>query len=228
MSDSPKTYVIFDVDGTLIGGEPIDWAAFEGAFAEVAGWALTDEFFANLQEVTAASIVHEALRSQSIPREERDMLERQVSDNYANRLRAAVAESPNAFPARDGVLERLQGLADKNIPVAFGTGDWRDSITIKLNASGVGTSWGPLVTSSEERTRAEIIQHAASLLDAQIGVDQLIYIGDGSWDLRATRKLGIRFLGTGTKQDRLIAAGMKPEEWLGPFSDPLFWTKILP
>jgi len=32
--------MVFDVDGTLIGGEAADWASFGGAFEEIAGFTL--------------------------------------------------------------------------------------------------------------------------------------------------------------------------------------------
>ncbi|MFZ4767509.1 MAG: hypothetical protein ACOYMN_21365, partial [Roseimicrobium sp.] len=56
-----RTTFVFDVDGTLIGGEPVDWAAFGEAFGEVAGFALTTEFFDRIEEVTAKALVHQAL-----------------------------------------------------------------------------------------------------------------------------------------------------------------------
>ena len=43
---------VFDVDGTLVGGEPTDWDCFESAFEEVADFSLSQDFFANLKEVT--------------------------------------------------------------------------------------------------------------------------------------------------------------------------------
>lgn len=53
--------IIFDVDGTLIGGERTDWQCFDEAFKEAAGFELTPSFFYSLNEVTAKAIVHQAL-----------------------------------------------------------------------------------------------------------------------------------------------------------------------
>ena len=36
-----------------------------------------------------------------------------------------------------------------------------------------------------------------------------IYVGDGTWDLRATQALGIPFIGVGEKHAELAAAGAK-------------------
>ena len=43
--------IVFDVDGTLIGGEETDWRSFDDAVNEVTGIALTDLFWHNIQEV---------------------------------------------------------------------------------------------------------------------------------------------------------------------------------
>ena len=53
--------IVFDADGTLIGGESTDKESFEAAFKEAAGFALEEAFLASLQEVTARAIVHQAL-----------------------------------------------------------------------------------------------------------------------------------------------------------------------
>jgi len=53
--------IVFDADGTLIGGESTDWTSFDAAFEEVAGFALDDAFFESIEEVTAQAIVHQAL-----------------------------------------------------------------------------------------------------------------------------------------------------------------------
>jgi phosphoglycolate phosphatase-like HAD superfamily hydrolase len=53
--------IVFDVDGTLIGGQSVDWTSFVEAFKEAAGFALDDAFFDNLEEVTAQAIIHQAL-----------------------------------------------------------------------------------------------------------------------------------------------------------------------
>ena len=40
-----KPLIIFDVDGTLVGGESYDWSAFGAAFREVTGHDFAPGFF---------------------------------------------------------------------------------------------------------------------------------------------------------------------------------------
>src|SRR5687767_13845185 len=126
--------IVFDADGTLIGGEPADWASFDAAFAEVAGFALHDDFFDSLEEVTAQAIVHQALAV--LPAEERAAKERAVCWEYLRRLQTACASNPSSFPATDGASTLIRELKANGIPIAIATGDWRETITFKLRAAG--------------------------------------------------------------------------------------------
>lgn len=195
--------IVFDVDGTLIAGEPVDWRSFEDSFENVAGFSLTPEFFASLEEVTATAIVQQALRQWELGKR----LEAQtaIRSGYVSRLRAAHAQDPKSFPARPGVVALFQDLRARGIRIAIATGDWRESITFKLAAAGIDITGIPLVTSSEHASRADII--AAAVLAAGGTLAEAMYVGDGVWDLRACRQLGIPFLGTGSRHERLRAAG---------------------
>ncbi|MCF7689644.1 MAG: HAD hydrolase-like protein [Cephaloticoccus sp.] len=195
--------IVFDVDGTLIGGESNDWASFEAAFLTVAGFALDKAFFARIEEITAQAIVHQALAE--LPLAERKTKESAVRHAYVQNLQVARDNDAAAFPAADGARSLLQELRAQGIPVAIATGDWRESILIKLQAAGIEIEGIPLVTSSDFYSRADII--AAAVTQAGHTLDEAIYVGDGPWDLRACRKLGIPFIGVGRRRDRLQAAG---------------------
>ncbi len=195
--------IIFDVDGTLIGGETIDWASFDAAFEEVAGFLPSAEFYAALEEVTVKSIVHEALAKLSTA--ERHEMEAAIAARYVRNLKTAVAADPSCFPASEGALLLIEDLRRKGLPVAIATGDWRESIIFKLQAAGLPVQDIPMVTASEFYSRADIIRAAA--MKAGGAVEDAVYVGDGTWDLRACGKLGIPFLGTGKNRHHLQTAG---------------------
>lgn len=195
--------IVFDVDGTLIDGEQIDWQCYDDAFREAAGFALTSSFFYSLKEVTAKAIVHQALDGAT--HEEKLAIEAKTRQGVLDRITRAIEKNPEAFPARKGAASILQDLQERRIPVAIATGDWRESILLKLKASGLTFETIPMVTSSEFYSRADIIK--AAVEKAGGNLTDSIYVGDGLWDLRATRKLGIAFIGTGTKLDKLREKG---------------------
>ncbi len=209
--------IVFDVDGTLIGGESIDWSSFNAAFEEVAGFALTSSFFAGIEEVTAQAIVHQALAA--LPIEEREAKEQAVCLGYLRRLQEAHASDPGCFPALEGALLLMQELRERGMAFAIATGDWRESISFKLRAAGFSIEDIPLVTSSEFYSRADII--AAAVAKAGRSLDEAVYVGDGLWDLRACRNLGIPFIGTGHRHEKLRDAGAA--HVLLDLSPPGFW-----
>jgi len=209
--------IVFDVDGTLLGGESYDWTAFEDAFEEAAGFRLTKEFFSNLEEVTAKAIVHQALPE--LDEEERTVIEYKTRDGYLSRLQDVFQNDPNSFPAVHGVIELLEEIQNRNIPIAIATGDWRPTITLKLKAAKIPFDHLPLVTSCDHYHRHESI--ASAIKKAGGTLDNAIYVGDGVWDLKATQKLGIHFIGCGSRRERLRDAGA--EHVLDSFAQEEFW-----
>lgn len=196
--------VICDVDGTLIGGQRLDWACFGGAIQSILGFMPTKEFFAAWPEITAQAIVEAAIRH--VGRAGETGLAEQIQTESLRRLRAARAADPAAFPARAGVREVLAVLAGRpGTIVAVATGDWWSTISCKLDAAGLDLSLWPLATSSDASRRTEIIALAAQRAGQPLSA--AIYVGDGLWDLRACRELGIPFIGTGAKAAALQAAG---------------------
>ncbi|MDX2109442.1 MAG: HAD hydrolase-like protein [Verrucomicrobiota bacterium] len=195
--------IVFDVDGTLLGGEQTDWACFGAAFAEAAGFELTESFFATIKEVTAKAIVHEALASR--PQHEKAAMEQAVCEGYLRRLEAAHAKNPGCFPATEGAVNLMKALQFRGIPHAIATGDWHKSITFKLRAATIPHENLPLVTSSDYYSRAEII--AEAVVRAGGSLKDAVYVGDGLWDLRACQALGITFIGIGHRREKLLAAG---------------------
>ena len=195
--------IIFDVDGTLLGGESYDWSAFEAAFLDVTGAPFTEGFFDRITEVTATSIVHTALPDRDEEALRQTILE--VAAGYRDRLAVDIRKHPEAFPATQGAVELLAELKTRGYSCAIATGDWKDSIALKLNAAGIPWEELPMATSSDRITRPEIIRLAAAR--ANRSVESAIYVGDGEWDLRATQTLEIPFIGCGKNIERLEAAG---------------------
>jgi phosphoglycolate phosphatase-like HAD superfamily hydrolase len=209
--------VVFDADGTLIGGEETDRESFEAAFEEAAGFELGKAFFAGLLEVTARAIVHQALGGAD-PERIRST-ERAVCRGYLRRLTLAHDRNPACFWAMEGALALLRDLREKGTPVAIATGDWRETISFKLRAAGIPLDGIPMETSSDFYSRAEIISGAVS--KAGRTLRETVYVGDGLWDLRACRALGIPFMGVGGRRDQLRAAGA--EHILTSLDPAEFW-----
>jgi len=209
--------VIFDVDGTLLGGEAADWRAFDDAIESVLEYAVDETFFAGLPEITAQSIAEAAIRASGGAAG--NGLEQRIHDEYLRGLRLAHRSDPLTFQPRAGVRELLLHLASMpGVQVALATGDWHSTITFKLAAAGLDISPFPLATSSDTPRRADVIRLAAGRAGRPLS--QAVYVGDGVWDLRACRELEIPFIGTGERTDRLAESGA--EHLLEPFETTAF------
>lgn len=211
--------VVFDIDGTLIGGESADWAAFDEALYSVLSFRPTDDFYSRVADVTAQRLAEAAVT------ESRKMigcgLEERIQAEYLRRLRMAHKSNIDAFPVRPGVvhlIDHLRSLPD--LDVALATGDWLPSIRFKLSAAGLDVSDLPLATSSDASSRADIIRCATARADRSLS--DVVYVGDGTWDLRTCRQLGIPFIGTGSRTERLRE--MSAEHIVEPLHTPAFMS----
>jgi len=200
-----RTLIIFDVDGTLLDADSIDHGCFDRAFNEVTGMNLTASLWLQFKEVTAQAIVHQALGDDWPDLASTTV---RVKDSFFEKLRSSHVENPTAFRAFDGAIGLLSALkASPDFSVAIATGCWRETATFKLQSAGFDLTDIPFACASDCYGRAEIISLAAQR--AGLPVEQAVYVGDGTWDLRATQQLGIPFIGVGCRLDTLRKAGAK-------------------
>lgn len=198
--------IIFDVDGTLVGGETDDCACFDQAVAAVVGVTLDSVFFNSLPEITAQAIAESSVRAAN-----RDVgigWEEKIRDEYLRRLRETHSRDTAAFPPRQGVRSLLTYLSTTpDVSVAIATGCWHATSSFKLAAAGIDVSSYPMATSSDTRSRSEIIRLAAQRAGRVLS--NAVYVGDGLWDLKASESLGLPFIGTGRKLEQLKQAGAR-------------------
>ncbi len=196
--------IIFDVDGTLIGGEEYDWKSFNDAFTEITGKTFSIEFWKTLDEVTASAIVHEGLSELDF--EERTRLEELVKCRCLENLKVERQRTPDAFFSTNETREFLEYLKDHpEFDVAIATGDWYDTIRYKLEVAGIDLERFIHATSSDAPIRSEIISIAAERSNRPL--EDVVYVGDGTWDIRACRTLEIPFIGTGSRIEALESEG---------------------
>jgi len=56
--------IVFDVDGTLVEGDDVDWRAFNEALGEIVGTQPTESFYDVAPEMTAQALAESFLQSQ--------------------------------------------------------------------------------------------------------------------------------------------------------------------
>ena len=198
--------VMLDIDGTLTLSYEYDQEIFGLAIAEVLGCPPVDANLNGYVDKTSTGVTLEAIRriTGSSPKAEEI---KKVKRSVLRRLKSMYRESPGLFgevPGASRFLERLRKL--KGTGIAIATGCWRSEAMFKLRASGLNVDGIPMATSDDDRNRRRIMEIAAQRARdfyAFHGFERVVYLGDGPWDLQASRLLGYAFVGIGPRVEAL-------------------------
>jgi phosphoglycolate phosphatase-like HAD superfamily hydrolase len=198
--------VMLDIDGTLTLSYEYDKEIFGIAIAEVLGCPPVDADLKGYVDKTSLGVTLEAilrLTGRSPKAEEIEEVKRKVL-RYLEKM---YRESPLNFcevPGASRFLERLRKL--ERVGIAIATGCWHSEALFKLQASGVTVDGIPMATSDDDRDRQRIMEIAAERAQNFYGCpgfERVAYLGDGPWDLQASRSLGYKFVGIGPRVQAL-------------------------
>jgi phosphoglycolate phosphatase-like HAD superfamily hydrolase len=201
--------VTFDIDGTLTETMKVDEDCFVRSFGDVFDFADIDTDWSHYPRTTDSGLFHDVFTS----RVGRSPMPQEVSrfrQHFIHLLTAASLQSP--FVPVAGADRLLSRLAQSSLyRVSLATGGWRDSARLKMTSAGMCFDDHPSASSDDALDRESIMR-----LSKQRAVERYgetfactVYVGDGVWDARACRGLGIPFIGigTGSRATRLSAEG---------------------
>lgn len=204
--------VIFDIDGTLTRTNDLDGRCYAQALEEGLG-APIERDWAAYRHVTDAGIAAEAFeRSIGRPPDADDLA--RVRDRFLALLRAT-REEVFEVPGAAALVRALQGRP--GVAVAIATGAWRESAVWKLRRAAVAADGIPMATGDDSPMRDDIIRLAARRAGGPF--DRTVYVGDGPWDLAATRRLGIAFVGVAADRDPAVLRSLGAPHVLGDLRD---------
>lgn len=203
------TLILFDIDGTLAATNFVDAKCYAIAFEQVFGFPIPTTDWSVYTHVTDTGIIHETLekcRGSRASQQEMDLFER----TFVAALEEEWKENPGGFaqvPGAKAALDRIAAAAD--IKAALATGGMRDSALYKLTRAGfdVASLVGGFANDSE--TREGIADCAIARANGHDG--DIVYVGDGSWDVFTSAAKGFRFVGIAGDacEQKLRAAGAK-------------------
>lgn len=195
-----------DLDQTLLRGQALDWALWLAAIERALGVPVpTDEDWGAHPVHTDHGLLDSLswkLRGRPFGADERPAFEASL---FAA-LDEALATSPGAFLPLDGAVDFVAAVRPR---AALATGNLHPVTLRKLRSAGLPTL--PCSCSRPGVDRAELVRRALRTLGWTDGTPATS-MGDGVWDVRAARELGVGFIGVAgddAHEARLRAAGAR-------------------
>jgi len=225
------TLILFDIDGTLTATSGVDEKCYAAAFERTFGLPLPTTDWDVYEHCTDFAIAREVVvSSRGVPpsAEECEAFEQA----FVVELEKEYAVNPGAFnevPGAKAILEAIDARSDMRAAIA--TGGMRLSACYKLSRIGVDATSMPAAFANDSERREDIARCAASRADGRRqGGDRaldLVYVGDGPWDVKTSAAMNMRFIGIagGASADRLRALGATV--FLEDYSDQAaFWQAV--
>jgi phosphoglycolate phosphatase-like HAD superfamily hydrolase len=201
--------ILFDIDGTLTDTMDVDTRCFLQAFVDVCGFADVDPDWSRYRNTTDAGIFQEVFESRR-GRSPTASETVQFRDYLVALFRSAALQGP--FTPIRGALDLLTRLRERGeYRIGLATGSWSDAARIKMAGAGFCYDDYPEASADDAPDRETIVRIAAARTAGETWKEwnRTIYVGDGVWDVKMSRLLGIPFLGigAGAQREKLLAAG---------------------
>lgn len=202
-ANSGTQVFILDLDGTLMPSAEIDNECFWQAVFACFGERETLPDLHGFRHVSDSGILDEwCIRELGrLPQAQETV---QIRRQFLQLLESAANRQQQHFNPLPGVIDWLEKVQQHDrVFAGIATGGWGHSARLKLKLAGLARFYLPMASSDDAVARTEIMQIAARrTLDHQWDDKAVItYVGDGTWDLKASQTLEWNFIG--------IAAGAK-------------------
>jgi phosphoglycolate phosphatase-like HAD superfamily hydrolase len=192
---------LFDIDGTLTSTNELDDEVYLTALQSEFGIRGIDTDWSSYHQVTDPGILEEVFQTHRgrTPTPQEFM---RFRDRFQALIHVACQDHDRLIrpiPGAAALLDALRRNGDWG--VAFASGGWREPGRLKLRAAGLPVDSIPAAYADDASGREDIVRIAlrrASQASGQESFDATVYVGDGLWDLRSARRLGIGFLGVGS------------------------------
>lgn len=221
-------FVIFDIDGTLTRTNYIDELCLDKTymhFLEKKQADFVSESFSNVDSEISTGLYiqkHGKKPNQAFFDEMIYFFLKQLQNHYSS--------NPEYFLSVPGANNILKSLfSDPHFGIGIATGGWRLTAKYKLEKAGIDYKNYPISSAEDSLSREGIIQNTINKLKEKHGEpDKIIYVGDGEWDLRASKNLNIKFVGIDAENNTQKQIVLGKHLMLSSYNEinKLFFTNI--
>jgi phosphoglycolate phosphatase-like HAD superfamily hydrolase len=203
---------MFDIDGTLTDTNVIDGSCFIQALQEVFGFTNVNDDWSSYRHTSDSGIIDE-LFQRRLQRSPVDAELTRFQNRFVELLSAVCEKNSFAITQISGAENVLKKLINHDrYAIALATGGWKKSALFKLQKAGLPNHSMPAAYADDAHAREDIMKCSlkrAHLHYKQNQFDAVIYVGDGVWDVRASKHLEFKFIGIGSdhRASRLKAEG---------------------
>jgi phosphoglycolate phosphatase-like HAD superfamily hydrolase len=222
--------VIFDIDGTLTQTNRVDDRCFVQAFADELGLTAINADWSCYPAVCDSGITRYLFQEhfRRAPRFDETL---RLQRRFVALLEDAYQQEPENFVAVPGATQMLRSLKQEpDYKIAIATGGWQLSALLKLEKAQLNIAGLPAAFADHGITREVIIAAAMAMARAayrQPHFSHVTYVGDGVWDLRAARQLGISFLGVAQSEKATALRAKGATAIIQDFTDFVRFREVL-
>ena len=205
---------MFDIDGTLTQSSEVDAACFISAMKTAFNINHINADWSKYKHFTDSGIFGEIFESHFHRKPEAVDFDL-IKANFIQVLKAAIEKSRICCSEIAGAVSAFNWLKNnQNYAVSFGTGCWKESAELKLKSAGFDFIDIPFAGAEDSIEREKIMLISLDRAKKKYNIqnfDSITYIGDGVWDVIASKNLGFNFIGIAQKFDeqKLIDTGAK-------------------
>jgi phosphoglycolate phosphatase-like HAD superfamily hydrolase len=186
--------IIFDVDDTLVESMHFDTPLYVNTVKEILGDVTIHDDWRKYRHVTDSGILEQIIDENNIA-DAKEIFGR-VRKRFGESVMAHLEANP-CQPKRGAITAINELYKNKDCTIGFATGGWRHTALMKLQSARFSFDETTLFSSDDHHERIGIMKCCQNHIAKNY--NDIVYVGDGEWDLEAAAKLQWGFIGIGDR-----------------------------
>lgn len=202
--------IIFDIDGTLLNSTSIDDGCLLRTFKDLYSIIITENEWNELKsQTTGTDIELSRLIFKTKLNSEPDNREiEKIKKHFHQLLIFSFENQKDAFTEIQGAKEVFNDLINRDdFVVGISTGSWKLSAMIKLRKINIAPNGMPFSHADKFSHRIDIVKDTISQAKIKNNTNEferILYVGDGIWDFKTAKEIGIDFIGIDSNGNDLL------------------------